>query len=206
MLASTVAMESFGAMIGMAIVIVLIGLIILGLGVLGYVFRALSLYTIAKRRGIINPWLAWIPIGEAWILGSISDQYQQQVKGRVRNRESVLLALNIAMLVMSLPIFVADGLPLAAIVSATGSVGMILAICLLLVYFALSIVTLVFTYIAMHDLYASCDPVNAVLFLVLGIFIDVIQPFFLFACRKKDLGMACLNQVDGDCVTETNLI
>ncbi len=51
-----------------------------------YVLQALSLYSIAKRRGIGKPWLSWIPVANTWILGSISDQYQYVVKGKVRNK------------------------------------------------------------------------------------------------------------------------
>ena len=47
----------------------------------------------------------------------------------------------------------------------------------------------VFYYMCNFDLYSSCKPDNAVLFLVLSIIIPVCQPFFYLACRKKDLGM-----------------
>ena len=45
-----------------------------GIGIGAYVLWSLGVYTIAKRRGIRKPWLSWIPVGNLWILGSISDQ------------------------------------------------------------------------------------------------------------------------------------
>ena len=48
----------------------------------------------------------------------------------------------------------------------------------------------IFRYMALYDLFLSCDPQNAVLFLVLSIFVGVTRPFFLFACRNKDYGMS----------------
>ena len=36
-----------------------------------YVFTALSLYTIAQRRGLHCPWLAWIPVANLWLMGSL---------------------------------------------------------------------------------------------------------------------------------------
>ena len=33
------------------------------LGLISYVLHSLGLYTIAKRRGIHNSWLAWLPFG-----------------------------------------------------------------------------------------------------------------------------------------------
>ena len=66
------------------------------LSVACYVLEALSLYTIAQRRGIRKPWLAWIPVVNVWIVGSISDQYQYVVNRRIQNRRKVLLGLAIA--------------------------------------------------------------------------------------------------------------
>ena len=67
-----------------------------GLGILAYILQALALYTIAKRRGIRKPWLAWIPFGNSWILGSLSDQYQYVTKRAVKNKRKSLLGLEIA--------------------------------------------------------------------------------------------------------------
>lgn len=72
-----------------------------------YILYALTLYTIAKRRGIKKPWLAWIPFVNVWTLGSISDQYQYVVKGRVENRRKSLLGLNIAIAAIGLIIAIA---------------------------------------------------------------------------------------------------
>ena len=68
------------------------------LSVACYVLEALSLYTIAQRRGIRKPWLAWIPVVNVWIVGSISDQYQYVVNRRIQNRRKVLLGLAIALM------------------------------------------------------------------------------------------------------------
>lgn len=57
-----------------------------------YVFQSLSLYAIARRRGIAHPGLAGCG-GLFWILGSISDQYQYVVQGKIRNYRKILLAL-----------------------------------------------------------------------------------------------------------------
>lgn len=67
------------------------------LGLIAYLLGAWSLYTIAKRREIKKPWLAWIPFGNEWILGSLADQYQYVVNVEVKNKRKVLLGLSIAM-------------------------------------------------------------------------------------------------------------
>ena len=56
-----------------------------------YVFTALSLYTVAKRRGIAAPWLAWVPVARLWVLGSLSDQYRYLTQGQIRHKRISLL-------------------------------------------------------------------------------------------------------------------
>ena len=41
-----------------------------------YVMQALGLQRITGRRGIHNPWLAWFPCGQDWLLGAVSDHYR----------------------------------------------------------------------------------------------------------------------------------
>lgn len=171
------------------------------LGIAMYVLTALGLYTIAKRRGINNPWLAWIPVVNCWIVGCISDQYRYVVKGQTKSKRKTLLILNIIQFVLLIVMCV------VIVVSVIQAVGgaiegineyqlledllpafmSILVLCLPL--FALSIATMVVRYMAMYDLYTSCDPQNNVAFLVVSIIFNVTEPFFVFFNRKKDEGM-----------------
>ena len=99
-------MLEFGlAFLGVAIVVLLV---VLAVALLGYVLGSIGIYTIAKRRGIHNPWLAWLPVGNHWIIGCISDQYQYVVKEKVRNKRKVLLILNIVSVVVNIALQVAS--------------------------------------------------------------------------------------------------
>lgn len=192
-----------------------------------YVFTALALYTMAKRRGIKNPWLAWIPFANAWLLGCVSDQYRAVARGETKYRRRVLLWTEIMTSVTAALVTVlcftmlgrmftimyelfgigisdlmdpeklailesmegqmseADAQRLLSAVMGPG-VGMVL---LALVLAPVAIINMVFGFIALHDIYKSCDPSNATLYLVLSILIGYAQPVFLFLCRNKDLGM-----------------
>lgn len=157
-----------------------------------YVLHSLGLYTIAKRRLIHNPWLAWIPIANLWILGSISDQYQYMAKGKRTKRRKTLLGLMIAIYVLAILVGVAIGVMTGMAVIGAGTEVLVPALILILVYIALMVIAIiltVFQYIAYYDLFTSCNPDNAVVFLVLGIFFNFLLPYFVFACRKKDLGV-----------------
>jgi hypothetical protein len=166
-----------------------------------YVLSALGIYTIAKRRGLKKAWLAWIPVANAWILGSLSDQYQYLVKGQDKSKRKILLILNLLQLAVGAVIAVIciyimtdlisgsiygfiGGSMLKSIMApglAAGGCGLLLT--------GLSIASAVIYYMAMYDIYTSVDPANNVLFLVLSIIFRVTEPFFLFFNRNKDDGM-----------------
>lgn len=185
-----------------------IGSILMSIAV--YVFMAIGMYTIAKRRGIHHPWLAWIPFGSSWMLGCISDQYRYAAKGQEKSKRKIMLALDIATtavgVVTIVMLFVGifrlmgrmDGnfgaLENEVISDATyvtevlgllmGSVG------LCFVMLGLAIALAVLHYMALYDLFTSCNPANSVLFTVLSILIGgILQAIFVFVCRNKDFGM-----------------
>lgn len=174
------------------------------LGAVSYVFCALSLYTIAQRRCIRKPWLAWIPVVNVWILGSISDQYRYVVRGEVKNKRKVLLSVSILKCLLSLLVSVRT---IAVVISTVSALmqgasqdsmmrilldGLGSSLLLSVPALILSIVGLVFELMALYDVYTSCEPENNVLYLILSIVpgIDQItRPLFLFLCRDRDGGM-----------------
>ena len=185
---------STAAALGIVVAFLLIFvLIVLAFSLVSYVLTARSMHMIAQRRGIRNSWLAWIPVVNVWIMGSISDQYQYVVKGKIRNRRKVLLGVSIATNVM---VAVIQVLNVILGFVGTGGVTALTAVitALSLVMTPVSIVFAVFQYIALYDLYASCEPGNSVLYLVLSIVFSITMPIFMFLCRKKDGGMPARKQ------------
>ncbi|MEE1036295.1 MAG: hypothetical protein U0L15_04200 [Oscillospiraceae bacterium] len=171
------------------------------LSLAAYVLTAYSLYTIAKRRGISNPWLAWIPVVDVWVLGSISDQYRYVVKGEFKSKRKALIPLRIIsgilyvfMLAFAMMLFFAaaassmsgpgmanmleEAAPLPTIMLVVGVLGTGALLAYAILYFT-----------ALYDVYASCDPDNRVAFLVLSILFGFLKPLFLFLDRSKDNGM-----------------
>ena len=166
-----------------------------------YVLSSLALYTIAKRRGLNHAWLSWIPVANVWILGSIADQYRYVARGEIKSKRKVLLTLNIISAVLSA---VMVCLCIGAVVGAfsgaimgrpedvilqnllgtlAGMLGLIVPI------LGVAIAAAIIRYMALYDLYSSCDPDNKTVFLVIGILFGITEPVFLFLCRNKDLGM-----------------
>ena len=145
-------------------------IIAVAVGIVFYVFESLSLFTIAKRRGIPNYGLAWVPIGNMWIIGKLADQYDNYVKGRNMKLAGLLLGFGAG----------------AAGLALIGGLAYIF-ILMPLAYLAL-IALIVFEFIALYKIYHAASPDSAVVLLVLSIFFSVIIPFVLFAFRKKDEG------------------
>ena len=189
-MAGDVASGALGILVG---VLVLLMLLMFALAIVSYVLSAVSMYRIAKRRGIHNAWLAWIPIGNSWLLGSISDQYQYVAKRKVTSRRKLLLILSIVSIsvnVIHSIIQASTSLAFYADAGMSNEVGMVAVTLLIsMVLLVISMVHLAFTYVAYYDLFRSCKPNNAVLFLVLSIVFSVALPFFLIACSNKDEGM-----------------
>lgn len=170
-------------------------------GIAVYIFRSLAVYTVAKRRGLNRPWLAWIPVASDYLLGSISDQYKYLTQGKNQSRRKVLLGLSIGVTACGvLCVGVCIGLVVKVVTSiygwttdaqlAAAVMGPVLSVMgISLVMSIVSIVWMVFYYMCKYDLYKSCDPKNAVAYLVLSILFNILDPIFLMVVRNKDLGM-----------------
>ena len=192
--------EELGAVFGVFYMIYM--LVVIGMGIAAYVLRASGTYAIAKRRGISNPWLSWIPVADAWVLGSISDQFRYVTKGQIKSKRKILLTLNIVAVVIGVVAYVVMFAGLIGMAMEEGvyledealamnqAMDMIAGMLgYVLVVGGLSLATAIIRYMALYDLYTSVNPPYNVVFLVLSIIFNITEPFFIFFNRKKDLGM-----------------
>ncbi|MBE7001904.1 MAG: hypothetical protein E7421_04290 [Ruminococcaceae bacterium] len=188
----TEVMPEMAGVLGIFVVVyLLIVFFMFAFSILSYVLQGVGLHTIANRRGIRNGWLAWIPLGNLWVLGSISDQYQYVTKGKIKNRRKVLLGLSIGYFAFCIIWMIAAVVGLLLTEGMDGEIvaGVLLILLGGLLMAAIAVAMLIYYYLCLYDLYNSCNPSNGVLFLVLSIVFSVTVPFFVFACRKRDSGM-----------------
>ena len=168
-------------LLSFAAVAMLVGLVL-------WIIRSGSLRTVARRRGIRNTWLAWLPVGYEWVLGAVSDQYRHLARGRVNSRRKVLAVLAAVMYAANLA---CGTVVLLSVFEVTpGEVFLPAGVALLCLSWGVNLAATVFHHIGCFDLYRSCDPQNAVVYLLLGIILPVTEPFFYFSCRRKDLGFS----------------
>ena len=168
-----------------------------------YILMSLGLMQIANRRGIRKGWLAWLPVGSSWILGSISDQYRYVVCGQVTNRRKTMVILEIVLYAILVPFLASTVWMIVASIATTGGgvanptdeqilsaigIPMLAMLFWTLVMVGISIPYTVIQFKALWDLYGSAKPKLRVLFLLLSIFLGI-SAFLVFICKDKDLGM-----------------
>ena len=151
-----------------------------------YVFTALSLYTIAQRRGLHCPWLAWIPVANLWLMGSLSDQYRYLTLGQVKHKRVVLLVLEVVTLALTGGLI---GTVVWCVASDAWAPAIITMVIVALLAGGVALARTILGFMALYDIYASCDPQNATVYLVLSIFFKFLRPIFLFVIRDGDRGM-----------------
>ena len=168
-----------------------------------------SLYTIASRRGIRHPWMAFVPLVNLWLLDSIADQYQYVAQGEVHNRRKTLLGLGISIAVLAVVIYglyvgvfavmmrevmlptALTGMdpsmiPLPKDILIGMGAGMGISALLIMV---LSVILVIYQYICYYNVMESCRPKWSVVFIIFGILFTPLLYLFVFICRNKDGGM-----------------
>lgn len=166
--------------------------LLIAFSVVAYILQGKAFSAIARRRGIEKPWLAWVPIGNMWLLGCISDQYRYLTYNQQCNKRGKLLWTEIGVLAAGVLVCVFAVIALVADQRSSNGIAWDVSVLTLLVSLAMLAVAIVYCvvyYKACYDLFRSCDPDKSLLFLLVSIFASYPLPFFIYSCRNKDLGM-----------------
>ena len=135
----------------------LFGLFAFVFAIAAYVLIALALMTMAQNKGIEYPWLAWLPVGNMYIVGKIIGKLN--VFGiEIENPEMVL------------PIASLAGFFLAAIP---------------LIGFLLSLAVMVLSLVAFYNLIEMYKKGSGALYLILLIFIAPLGAFMFFGIKDN---------------------
>lgn len=160
-------------------------------GVLCYVFHAVGLSKIAKRRVVSGRWMAWFPLLDLWLLGNVCDRYLMEVKGKESHKRKTLLGLTIAILALGM-VSSLLGFVTGFMAGMGMEEGIWMAIPVLVISVASLVLTLILVihqYIAYYHVYYSCNPDSAAVLTVFSVLFPVIIPFVMFALRNKVNGM-----------------
>jgi len=127
-------------------------------GVLLHLLFSYSLHTMVKKRGMPNPWLAWIPVVNFYCIGKMTGNIS-------------IFKLNLTNMEIILPFAFALFIGLAYVP---------------LVGFILSAIGLLVLVIAMHRLYETFDRKNAFVLTIMTAVLPIIAaPVIMFIYREK---------------------
>lgn len=84
----------------LGLLVIGIYLFVIAIGLVDYIIGSLAMMRIARKRGVSNPWLAWIPIASEWIFGSVVDDFESE-RGSKRKFRVILLTLALVVLALS---------------------------------------------------------------------------------------------------------
>jgi hypothetical protein len=146
----------------------IIAIFVFLVGLLAYVMGSVGMYQIAFRRGLANPWMAWLPYASIYLLGAMADDINKR-KHKVSNYRWLLLGF-----LLSTTLF-----PIISILSP------FVAVVLGILSFALALATAVLACIAYYMIYEEYTHTAAGL-LVLSILVSPSIPFILFAIRNNE--------------------
>lgn len=177
---------------------------VIGFMALMHLCWAVSLHMIAKRRELKHRWIAWIPVLNMWLLGSIADQYRYVVRGEVSCKrggllfavllEKAVVCLILAALVIQtqkLAAAVGDGVPMLGLIWIPAK-NLKANLSLLFCYLLSSMMLWESRTEVLYDVFRSCAPDGAVVHTVLSalpVLGVIFRPVRLRLCRDGDFGM-----------------
>lgn len=146
--------NAYGSFVAAAI----IGSILMAIiGIAFYIFFSFALYKLVQKRGMPNPWMAWIPIAQFYILGLMV-------------KKTKISTFEIPSLEIVLPV----GLLAVLILGAIPVIGTLI-----------SLAFYVLTFFVLMELYKQYIPEKALTYALLSI-LGVTIPFFLLKLSKMD--------------------
>ena len=168
------------------------------IGIAIYLLESISVYKMAKSAEIKNPWLAFIPVANDWVFGTLAEKYKKK-NGTKSARfgiilpvlEGIVLIESIALILFSIiSVSKITGYALDAVnTSAEMSPEQFMSLIpVIILYFALMAVLIAYAvvfFIALWRVYSSFDKSNATLYIVLSIIFTISVPIILFIIRNR---------------------
>lgn len=190
------AVDEEEMLIVMVGILLVVYLFLLGVGIAGYIMNSIALQKIASRRLISNAWLAWVPVANSWVIGSIADEYDDK-NGIKRKWRVVLLTLSL----ISIGGIVAGYVGLiSSVVSMSmqtdfmnvdhtgvaGMIGMFIgAYVVLLVAAVIASAQGICNTICLYKIFESTVPEKSVKYLLLSLLVPLAKSICLLKCRNK---------------------
>ncbi len=168
------------------------------IGLALYLLESIGVYKMAKSAEIKNPWLAFIPVANGWVFGTIAEKYKKK-NGTKSARFGIILPV-----LEGIVLIEAIALTIFTVISIKEITGYALdavntssemapeqfmsLIPVIILYFALMAVAIAYAvvfFIALWRVYSSFDKPNATLYIVLSVVFTISVPIILFIIRNR---------------------
>lgn len=168
------------------------------IGIAIYLLESISVYKMAKSAEIKNPWLAFVPVANDWVFGTLAEKYKKK-NGTKSARFGIILPVlegivfieSIALTIFTvISIKEITGYALDAVNTSTEMAPeqFMSLIPVIILYFALMAVAIAYAvvfFIALWRVYSSFDKSNATLYIVLSVVFTISVPVILFIIRNR---------------------
>ncbi|MBQ8185226.1 MAG: hypothetical protein IJ036_05525 [Lachnospiraceae bacterium] len=185
--------------LGMGIGMVVYYLVVVGIGIASYITVSMALYTLAKERRISNAGLAWVPVGNMWILGAIAD-YHDELKGEKRKWRTLLLVLSLISIAGIVVVYIIaivfvmiatfSGMTEGATAMGAGAIILVIFLVILFILLMLAATANQFCCIICYNkIYEALAPKKSIKYLLLSILVPVANGVCLLKCRNSMVGV-----------------
>lgn len=192
-------------------------LFVMAYGVYAYIGMGLGGFRMARKIGMTNPWMFWIPMANVYAMGNLADQQAALCEGRSTAFRKKMLAWNIVIICAAL-LFVIAMIPILVVATVHGTmdengtvtipeaymndlVGPALFFLFsLLVLLVISVIYLVVYYKVLYRIFKLYAPDGAVGLLILSIFVNAAIPavFLILSGKEPALPMPARGEGESD--------
>lgn len=168
------------------------------IGLALYLLESIGVYKMAKSAEIKNPWLAFIPVANGWVFGTIAEKYKKK-NGTKSARfgiilpvlegivliEAIALTIFTVISIKEITGYALDAVNTSSEMAPEQFMSLIPVIILYFALMAVSIAYAVVFFIALWRVYSSFDKPNATLYIVLSVVFTISVPIILFIIRNR---------------------
>lgn len=168
------------------------------IGIAIYLLESISVYKMAKSAEIKNPWLAFVPVANDWVFGTLAEKYKKK-NGTKSARfgiilpvlegivliEAIALTIFTVISVKEITGYALDAVNTSAEMAPEQFMSLIPVIILYFALIAVAIAYAVVFFIALWRVYSSFDKSNATLYIVLSLIFTISVPIILFIIRNR---------------------
>lgn len=195
----------------------LYSLLVMAYGAYAYIGMGLGGFRMARKIGMTNPWMFWIPMANVYAMGNLADQQAALCEGRSTAFRKKMLAWNIVIICAAL-LFVIAMIPILVVATVYGTMDengtvtipeaymedlvgpSLFFLFSFLVLLVLSVIYLVVYYKVLYRIFKLYAPDGAVGLLILSIFVNAAIPavFLILSGKEPALPMPARGEGESD--------